>query len=185
MVEQQQHRQQQQQAEQQKSKRTGSDAGAIDLLLHSGLGGLSLGNIDSSNTNSNNNSSINGGQNPSTTTTNIITPSSSSTQPSATGGATATNVQNSGTANNYDATASYLGALNESYLHCPSNVDSERSNTYNPRNPYPTPASYPSAPSTIFDNPAVFEKLGTNCIYWIDRCHSLSMKARSISATLR
>jgi len=174
LVEQQQHRQQQQQAEQQKNKRAGG-GGAIDLLLHSGLGGLSLGNMDTTTitsnnnttTNNNNNISINGGQTPSSSTTNIITPSSSTPQPSATAGATTANVPNSAAVNNYDATASYLGALNESFLHCPSNVDSERSNTYNPRNPYPTPASYPSAPSTIFDNPAVFEKLGTDGLFFI------------------
>eukprot|EP00591_Stephanopyxis_turris_P001934 CAMPEP_0195522614 /NCGR_PEP_ID=MMETSP0794_2-20130614/20939_1 /TAXON_ID=515487 /ORGANISM="Stephanopyxis turris, Strain CCMP 815" /LENGTH=700 /DNA_ID=CAMNT_0040652411 /DNA_START=27 /DNA_END=2129 /DNA_ORIENTATION=+ len=66
-----------------------------------------------------------------------------------------------------DASASYLGPLNDSFLHCPSTVDSERQRTYTPRNPYPTPTSYPSAPSPIFENPAIFEKLGTDCLFFI------------------
>lgn len=70
-------------------------------------------------------------------------------------------------ASSYDATASYLGALDESYLHCPSTVDSERQRSYSPRNPYPTPSSYPSTPSLIFENPGVFEKLGTDCLFFI------------------
>jgi len=68
---------------------------------------------------------------------------------------------------NYDATASYLNALDESFLHCPSNADSERTRSYTPRNPYPTPSSYPTTPSPIFENPGVFEKLGTDCLFFI------------------
>lgn len=49
----------------------------------------------------------------------------------------------------------------------PSSADSERARSYTPQNPYPTPASYPSQPSPIFENPAVFEKLGTDCLFFI------------------
>jgi CCR4-NOT transcription complex subunit 3 len=49
----------------------------------------------------------------------------------------------------------------------PTNADSDRQRQYTPRNPYPTPASFPNAPSPIFDNPAVFEKLGTDCLFFI------------------
>lgn len=67
-----------------------------------------------------------------------------------------------------DATgSSYLTALNESFANMPHNVDNERSRQYTPQNPYPTPSSYPSTPSSIFDNPAVFEKLGTDCLFFI------------------
>ena len=128
---------------QQQQQRSQQNGGTIDMLLNSGLGGLSLGNIEAN--------VVNG---PPTAT---ITPQSVPAAPTSSGPSAAS----------YDATASYLGALNESFLHCPSNVDSERSNTYNPRNPYPTPSSYPSAPSSIFDNPAVFEKLGTDCLFFI------------------
>jgi CCR4-NOT transcription complex subunit 3 len=67
-----------------------------------------------------------------------------------------------------DSTGStYLSALNESFATMPNNADNERSRQYTPQNPYPTPTSYPSTPSAIFDNPAVFEKLGTDCLFFI------------------
>ena len=49
----------------------------------------------------------------------------------------------------------------------PNNGDNERSRHYTPQNPYPTPSSYPTTPSSIFENPAVFEKLGTDCLFFI------------------
>lgn len=65
------------------------------------------------------------------------------------------------------AGSSYVSALSESFAATPNALDSDRSRQYTPQNPYPTPASYPSTPSTIFDNPAVFEKLGTDCLFFI------------------
>jgi CCR4-NOT transcription complex subunit 3 len=65
------------------------------------------------------------------------------------------------------AGSSYLSALNESFATMPNSGDNERSRQYTPQNPYPTPTSYPAAPSSIFDNPAVFEKLGTDCLFFI------------------
>lgn len=62
---------------------------------------------------------------------------------------------------------SYISALNESFATMPGLADSERARSYTPQNPYPTPASYPAQPSPIFDNPAVFEKLGTDCLFFI------------------
>uniref|UniRef100_A0A7S1ZNC6 CCR4-NOT transcription complex subunit 3 n=1 Tax=Trieres chinensis TaxID=1514140 RepID=A0A7S1ZNC6_TRICV len=131
--------QQQQQAQQQQS--TGGQ-GAIEGLLTAGLGGLSLGSTERG--------SRSGSPNDSAAAISPNQQQRSNSVPS-----------------NFDATASYLGALNESFLHCPSNADSERQRTYTPRNPYPTPSSYPSVPSPIFDNPAVFEKLGTDCLFFI------------------
>ena len=61
----------------------------------------------------------------------------------------------------------YVSALNESFATMPSSADSERARTYTPQNPYPTPASFPAQPSPIFENPAVFEKLGTDCLFFI------------------
>jgi CCR4-NOT transcription complex subunit 3 len=72
--------------------------------------------------------------------------------------------QSSGT---LDSASSYLSALNDSFMTAPSAGDNERSRQYTPQNPYPSPASYPSTPSAIFDNPAVFEKLGTDCLFFI------------------
>lgn len=75
---------------------------------------------------------------------------------------------NNATAPSSDAAGpSYLSALNDSFGTVPGAVDNERSRQYTPQNPYPTPASYPSTPSAVFDNPAVFEKLGTDCLFFI------------------
>jgi len=65
------------------------------------------------------------------------------------------------------AGSSYISALNDSFAATPNAVDNDRSRQYTPQNPYPTPASYPSTPAGIFDNPAVFEKLGTDCLFFI------------------
>jgi len=67
----------------------------------------------------------------------------------------------------HDAASSCLSALNDSFVFCPTSHDTERQRTYIPRNPYPTPTSYPTSPSPIFDNPAIFEKLGTDCLFFI------------------
>lgn len=129
----------QQQIQQQRSQSStpgSQQAGSLDLLP-SGLGGLSLG------------------ENNSTTGSPLAHQQGSET------------TVGSPTSGNFDASSSYLGALDESFLHCPSNADSERSRTYTARNPYPTPSSYPTAPSVIFENPAIFEKLGTDCLFFI------------------
>lgn len=63
--------------------------------------------------------------------------------------------------------AGYLSAINESFVHIPTIADSDRQKPYTPRNPYPCPNSYPATPSPIFDNPAVFEKLGTDALFFI------------------
>ena len=62
--------------------------------------------------------------------------------------------------------------LQESFATMPSSNDQDRSNSransYAPQNPYPsTPASFPSVPNAIFDNPAIFEKLGTDALFYI------------------
>jgi CCR4-NOT transcription complex subunit 3 len=66
-----------------------------------------------------------------------------------------------------DATERYLSGLNDSFMQIPSGADNERQKSYTPRNPYPTPSCYPSVPSPIFENPAVFEKLGTDALFFI------------------
>lgn len=133
---------QQQQQAQAAQQQASSGQGAIEGLLTSGLGGLSLGSTESGS----------GGGSPIDSAA-AISPNQQQ--------------RNAVPAAGFDATSSYLGALNDSFLHCPSNADSERQRTYTPRNPYPTPSSYPSTPSQIFDNPAVFEKLGTDCLFFI------------------
>jgi CCR4-NOT transcription complex subunit 3 len=50
----------------------------------------------------------------------------------------------------------------------PTSTETERAKAYTPRNPYPAaPPCYPSTPSPILDNPAVFEKLGTDALFFI------------------
>lgn len=70
-----------------------------------------------------------------------------------------------------DATERYLNALNDSFLQIPTSTDSDRggaARNYAPRNPYPSvPSCYPSSPSPIFDNPAIFSKLGTDALFFI------------------
>ena len=72
----------------------------------------------------------------------------------------------SGPSPNLDA-GSFASALSESFATTPTMGDIDRSRQYTPQNPYPTPVSYPSAPAGIFENPAVFEKLGTDCLFFI------------------
>uniref|UniRef100_A0A7S2U5I8 CCR4-NOT transcription complex subunit 3 n=1 Tax=Attheya septentrionalis TaxID=420275 RepID=A0A7S2U5I8_9STRA len=139
---QQQQQIQQQQQQQQRSQQVqghGGQQGAIDSLLN-GLGGLSLGNQE-----------------------NVA----SGDTPSNLGAAVSPQTQGNISSGQFDASSSYLGALNDSFMHMPSNADSERQRTYTPRNPYPTPAAYPSTPSPLFDNPAIFEKLGTDGLFFI------------------
>lgn len=62
--------------------------------------------------------------------------------------------------------------LQESFATIPSSNEHDRttsrSNSYAPQNPYPsTPASFPSVPNAIFENPAIFEKLGTDALFYI------------------
>ena len=89
---------------------------------------------------------------------------------SVSGGSVNTNSSGGNKSNiNIDMTtgASYLSALNESFGAAPNPGDNERSRQYTPQNPYPTPVSYPATPSPIFDTSAVFEKLGTDCLFFI------------------
>ena len=46
----------------------------------------------------------------------------------------------------------------------PLPADSERPKTYVPRNPYPTPNSFPQTPAAVFDSPTVFEKFDTDTV---------------------
>jgi CCR4-NOT transcription complex subunit 3 len=60
-----------------------------------------------------------------------------------------------------------LQALNASLGSMPQPADSERPKTYVPRNPYPTPNSFPQTPAAVFDSPAVFEKFDTDTLFFI------------------
>lgn len=66
-----------------------------------------------------------------------------------------------------DATGRYLGGLQDSFLNMPGANETERQRTYQPKNPYPTPSSYPTAPAATFDNPAFYDKAGIDCLFFI------------------
>ena len=164
--------QQQQQQQQQRQKQsqqpspsgnTGSQGGSIVSLLP-GLGGLPLGSTDS-NVVAGSPSATASPQQPSTQSANQNPQQQPPQPPSQNSSMGHVGTPTAASVSGYDATSSYLNALDESYLHCPTTTDSERQRAYTPRNPYPTPSSYPSTPSLVFENPNVFEKLGTDCLF--------------------
>ena len=65
--------------------------------------------------------------------------------------------------------SSYVSsALSDSFAAVPHMVDHERSTQYVPQNPYhSTPPSYPTTPSPILDKPEIFEKLGTDALFFV------------------
>lgn len=66
------------------------------------------------------------------------------------------------------AAANNSSMLQESFATLPTANEQERPRPYTPQNPYSaTPQSFPSTPSTLFDNPAIFEKLGTDALFFI------------------
>ena len=52
-------------------------------------------------------------------------------------------------------------------MYLPEHVDSDRINTYVPRNPTRTPAYFPSAPAPVFDDPSIFEKFSADTLFFI------------------
>lgn len=117
-------------------------------VLNAGLSSLSLGNT------------IGG-----TINAPITSSSSSNAQPFA---AATSIASSSSAANNKDVSERYLSALNDSFLLMPTSGETERVKSYTPRNPYPAaPICYPTTPSPILDNPAVFEKLGVDALFFI------------------
>jgi len=66
-----------------------------------------------------------------------------------------------------DSIPSGLLHLSESFGTAPGDGSNERNRQYIPHNPYPAASSYPTTPSPLFENPVVFEKLGTDCLFFI------------------
>jgi len=54
-----------------------------------------------------------------------------------------------------------------SMLNMPEPADSERLRAYVPRNPYPTPNSFPQTPAAVFDAPSTFDKFDTDTLFFI------------------
>ena len=57
--------------------------------------------------------------------------------------------------------------LEASFRNIPDPSDSERPKMYTPRNAYPTHASFPDKPLPLFENPAMFEKLDIDTLFFI------------------
>ncbi|KAJ3318373.1 general negative regulator of transcription subunit 5 [Blyttiomyces sp. JEL0837] len=57
--------------------------------------------------------------------------------------------------------------LETSFQFAPESFDSEKPKQYMPKTPYPTPSYYPSTPLAAFDNPAIFEKLDIDTLFFI------------------
>jgi hypothetical protein len=57
-------------------------------------------------------------------------------------------------------------ALEAAYRKLPLPKDSERPRSYIPRNPAATPSSYPQAQAPIVDNPALWERLDTDVLFF-------------------
>ena len=60
-----------------------------------------------------------------------------------------------------------LQMLTASLNSMPLPADSERPKTYVPRNPYPTPNSFPQTPAAVFDSPSTFDKFDTDTLFFI------------------
>eukprot|EP00897_Mesotaenium_endlicherianum_P002755 jgi/Mesen1/2507/ME000016S01858 len=59
-----------------------------------------------------------------------------------------------------------LSLLESAYRNMPQPSDSERPRPYIPRNPAATPSSYPQSPHPSVDNPATWEKLDTDVLFF-------------------
>lgn len=60
-----------------------------------------------------------------------------------------------------------LRLVDESFHFIPESRDSEKVNRYIPRNLYPTPASFPATPLTLFLSAPIFEKLDVDTLFFI------------------
>lgn len=61
-----------------------------------------------------------------------------------------------------------LKMLETSMENLPEQMDYEnRPRQYTPQNAYPTPATFPQLPSTVFENPAIFSKFDTDTLFFI------------------
>jgi len=66
-----------------------------------------------------------------------------------------------------DAGDSDLQELAASMRTAPRRPDAERPRQYVPRNPYNTPAAFPSAPAAVFDDGRLYDKLTTDTLFFI------------------
>lgn len=57
--------------------------------------------------------------------------------------------------------------LEASLQYVPDTLDGETPRHYVPKNAFPTPPHYPQEPLTIFDNPALFEKIDLDTLFYV------------------
>ncbi|KAN0064142.1 general negative regulator of transcription subunit 5 [Thecaphora frezii] len=58
-------------------------------------------------------------------------------------------------------------SLESSFMNVPEPLDSDKPKYYVPKNPFPTPAYYPQAPASVFDNPALYAKFDVETLFYI------------------
>ena len=58
-------------------------------------------------------------------------------------------------------------AMTPSMRRAPRKRDAERPRHVLPRNPYATPAAFPTQPAAVFDGAAVFARLGTDTLFFV------------------
>eukprot|EP00124_Ichthyophonus_hoferi_P005565 Ihof_evm1s842 gene=Ihof_evmTU1s842 len=66
-----------------------------------------------------------------------------------------------------DGMDSTLQILQKSMQNIPEQSDSERPKIYNPRNPAPTPPTYPTVPMPVFEQSSVYEKFDADTLFFI------------------
>jgi CCR4-NOT transcription complex subunit 3 len=60
-----------------------------------------------------------------------------------------------------------LLSLQSSFNHLPESIDIGRPTHYKPRVPSSVPSYYPTTPASIFENPALYEKLDTDTLFFV------------------
>jgi CCR4-NOT transcription complex subunit 3 len=91
----------------------------------------------------------------------------SSTANTANGAATGTIVPPDRSASVEELDAFNLSMLESSMQSVPLPTETERQKQYIPRNPCPTPHSFPLKPATVFDDPSFFSKFDTDTLFFI------------------
>jgi CCR4-NOT transcription complex subunit 3 len=61
----------------------------------------------------------------------------------------------------------HIQMLALSLQNLPEPGDSERPKTYVPRNPYPTPSSFPQSPASVFDKASAFDEFDADTLFFI------------------
>lgn len=74
---------------------------------------------------------------------------------------------NRGSSDNEATMSSLHKSLESSFMNVPEPLDSEKPKYYVPKDPYPTPAYYPQAPASLFDDPSIYSKFDEDTLFYI------------------